>query len=73
MTTHDSTRRPYFKLSEVKEGQQIELDDGFTCARPGPSELILGKHGLYFLCNECEHYISGQADDGEHCVGVYVV
>ena len=27
--------------------------------------------GLYLLCARGRHYLSGQADDGEHCVGVY--
>jgi hypothetical protein len=76
--THDTNGRAYLKLSEARAGQSIELDGGFTCAASGPTVLAADDRGLYFLCHDEEaggadqhHYIAGQADDGEHCIGVY--
>jgi hypothetical protein len=75
--THDRDGRPYAKLSELKSGDKIELDCGFTCVAAsilghgGYRTLFdIGK-GLAFACNDGHHYLAGQADDGEHCVGVY--
>lgn len=81
----DKFGRPYAKLSELKAGDWAELDDGFTCAPAGPVLLQADDKGkLYFACcgehdhdegieaNE-RHYVAGQADDGEHCVGVYII
>jgi hypothetical protein len=62
--------RPYLKLSEARQGL-IELDSGFTCRRAGPVMLFKDERGLYFHCDDGTHYLDGQADDGEHCVGVY--
>lgn len=71
MNTHDTKGRPWAKLSELKAGDKIELDSGFNCAGPGPTEVHASDHGLYFECSEGHHYLHDQADDGEHCVGVY--
>ena len=78
--THDIDGRPYAKLSELKAGDKVELYDGFDCHAPGIVELEVDANGrLFFFCVEQDtgmndaqhHYIDGQADDGEHCVGVY--
>lgn len=72
MNTHDTTGRPWAKLSELKAGDWIELDSGFTCHGPGKVQLWLDKDGdLAFSCSQVTHAIFGQADDGEHCIGIY--
>ena len=73
MNTHDAQGRPYAKISELKAGDIIELDDGFTCAVAGQRVLKTTSRGLAFDCDEGEaaHAIDGQADDGEHCIGIY--
>jgi hypothetical protein len=72
MRTHDKHNRPWAKLSELKDGTEIELDGGFTCRKEGFAKVRADEKGeLYFTCREERHYLSGQADDGEHCVGVY--
>lgn len=75
----DINGRDYLKLADAKDGQLVELDDGFTCHAPGNVTLYKKEHyvsgtvcwGLYFNCDEGEHYIDGQADDGINCVGIY--
>lgn len=68
----DTSGRPWLRLSKAKAGQIIETDSGFTCIGTGEKVALLADdHGLYFLCEDGEHYISGQADDGEYCVGLY--
>lgn len=73
MTVTDTNGRPYLKLSEARDKQIIELDDGFTCQLPGQVVLCKDKLGIYFECDDGHHYIDGQADDGEHCIGMYKV
>ena len=70
----DVNKRPYAKLSELYEGASVQVDDGFDCAEAWAIKLV-GKDdkGLFFDCNEGKHYLDGQADDGEHCVGIYKV
>ena len=72
MSTHDKQGRPWAKLLELKPGDEIDLDSGFTCAS-GRKTVKATQYGLAFDCAEGEsaHVISGHADDGEHCVGVY--
>lgn len=68
---HDKHGRPWAKLSELKASDKVELDGGFTCT-PAGTALVQGDQvGLFFSCQEGNHYISGQADDGEHCIGIY--
>lgn len=72
MSTADIQGRPYAKLSELKEGDAIELDGGFTCQRKGVHFVHKDERGqLYFNCIDGRHSLEGQADDGEHCVGIY--
>ncbi len=75
MATHDKQGRAYAKLSELKAGDEIELDDGFTCASAGKKIVKETPYGLAFDCSEGDgsHTISGQADDGEHCIGIYKI
>lgn len=69
---HPATEtRENLKLSEAKPGQKVEIDDGFTCCAAGVVELKRDHAGIYFSCKEGHHYIEGQADDGENCVGIF--
>lgn len=72
MPTHDTDGNEYLKLADAKPGQIVWLDDGFTCAKQGSVELLLGPTGAKcFRCAQGFHDISGQCDHGEHCVGIY--
>jgi hypothetical protein len=72
MSTHDTNGRLWAKMSDMKEGMTIELDSGFTCHAPGEVEVKLADDGFYFECEEGRHYLHGQADDGEHLIGIYM-
>lgn len=72
--THDKAGRPWAKLSEIKAGELIELDSGFTCARAGQIQVYARASGeLFFYCEDGTHLLLGQADDGEHLVGIYKI
>jgi hypothetical protein len=70
MSTHDKNGNPWAKLSELKAGDVVQLDESFDCAQ-GHVALYQSAEGLYFDCSHGAHYLAGQADDGEYCVGVY--
>jgi hypothetical protein len=72
MNTHSIQGRPWAKLSDLKEGSKIELDSGFTCHKAGVETVHLDEDGKpFFKCRAGRHALAGQADDGEHCVGVF--
>lgn len=74
MKSTDKHGRPWLKLKEAKAGMQIQVDAGFTCIKPySIRKLHRIKNGLCFTCKEGTHLISGQADDGIYCVGLYKV
>lgn len=72
MSTRDKSGKPWAKLRDAKEGDLLRLDGGFTCAK-GQVQIYADKDGLYFPCSHGKHYLVGQADDGEHLIGIYKV
>jgi hypothetical protein len=76
---HDAAGRPWARLSEPMPGDKVELDSGFTCHAAGIVEVKEDPDhptDLYFDCVDEDgepqkHLLSGQADDGEHLVGIY--
>lgn len=73
----DTTGRPYARLSTLKSGASIQVDSGFTCIKANSIRRVLrdgpGPEGLYFKCKSGKHFLHGQADDGEHLIGLYQV
>lgn len=69
MTTHNKAGVEYVKLSELKEGDTIIADAGFTCMEPGPKEVMKHGEGLFVACKDGGHWLDGQCDDGDHCIG----
>jgi hypothetical protein len=68
----DVDGKPYAKLSELREEDIIAVDGGFDCIEAGPAVVHMDDDGrLFFCCNAGKHFLDGQCDDGEHCVGVY--
>ena len=72
MTTTDINGRPYAKLSKLKAGDALIANGGFTCMRDG-SERVVEDEGEYLFvrCAKGKHALDGQADDGEHLIGLY--
>lgn len=62
----------YAKLSELKVGDSVQVDGGFSCmARESIKQVKVDPNGRKWIaCKDGKHYLDGQADDGEHCVGV---
>lgn len=57
----------FAKENTVKAGNLLIVDGGFDCLRCGAVKLVLScDTGLYIRCDEGEHFISGQLDDGEY-------
>ncbi len=73
MPQHDAAGREYAKLSELKAGDIIELDSGFTCHEAGKVQIYEEVPGiLCFECDEGHPQLYGQIDyDGNHLVGIY--
>lgn len=70
--THDRHGNEWVKLSELREGDKVRLDRSFDCHAAGLVKIEESASGeLYFDCSEGRHYLSGQADDGDHLVGIY--
>ena len=70
--TTDTIGKPWAKLSELKPGDILIPDGGFTCMKEGARmKVVKDKDGSLFLpCNCGGHSLDGQADDGEHLVGL---
>lgn len=70
-TLADKDGRPYVRLDDLRAGDRIELDDGFTCCKPHTTTVHADKRGeLYFKCNDGRHYVAGQLERGS-LIGIY--
>lgn len=72
--TTDIAGKPYAKLSELKVGDVLAADGGFTCLKDGARRTVkrnVISRELYIDCADHGHTLCGQADDGEHLVGLY--
>ncbi len=57
------TQQKAVRLSDLKPGDRIEIDDGFTCADAGTVDVCADTNGeLYFACEDGRHYLEGQLD-----------
>lgn len=51
------------KLDDVKVGDVLIADGGFTCLKPGPHEVKADEEGrLFIACAEDRHFLEGQID-----------
>jgi len=68
----DSNEREYAKLSQLKAGDYIEIDDGFDCRKQNIVTIREAYGKLGFECSHGIHWLSGQlADDGDSLIGIY--
>ena len=74
MATCDIDKRFYAKLTDLKLGDKLETDSGFTCMRRGQIETVYEDiGGLFVHCSEGSHYLVESADEDSYLVGFYKV
>lgn len=62
---------PWARLSELKVGDNLVADSGFTCLREGFVCKVFSDHGeLYVSCNSGRHWLAGQLS-GDMLVGFW--
>lgn len=74
MGNKDINGREYARLSKLKAGDQVEVDDNFDCLRSDKQYTIRQDHSgpMYIVCNMGRHGLTRQlADDEDHLVGIY--
>jgi hypothetical protein len=74
----DKIGRAWALVDDLKEGDKITLDDGFTCVKASernkPRRVYSALNGdLYFKCRDGEHFLSGQIGEHGEYIGVYKV
>ena len=59
------------KLSDVKEGDKLVADAGFTCMRDGQASAVVrtAKGDLAIPCDKGLHVLDGQVGEGGELVG----
>ncbi len=61
----------YAKVSDVKVGDTVVTDGGFTCMKQNERHIVQeDENGLFIPCEEGHHYIDGQLDDGDVYIGL---
>ena len=59
------------KLADVKHGDTLIADAGFTCLDAGQHEVKTDATGAFYVdCADGSHYLSGQKDQAGNLVGM---
>ena len=58
------------KLTDLKEGDLIQLDKGFTCTNADFVIVVNQNNRLGFICNEGFHFLDGQLGEDDSLIGV---
>lgn len=59
------------KLADIKIGDRVKTDGGFTCMAAGTKIVEGDDDGLFIPCNDGKHYLDGQEDEeGADLVGI---
>ena len=58
------------KLDELKVGDTVITDGGFTCMKASPRKVHEDNEGLYIRCRDGRHYLDGQEDEDGELVGL---
>lgn len=61
------------RLDEIKAGDRLKADGGFTCLRHGEVVTVTADDDgrNYVPCSDGRHYLDGQQGDDGECVGLY--
>lgn len=60
-------------IKDLKPGQKLKADAGFTCLDLGVYEVQFDKRGPYIFCSEGKHYLDGQTNEDGNLVGLEAV
>lgn len=58
------------KLSDLKAGDSVFADSGFTCLHGGFHTVCADDGGLYLECDDGHHYLEGQENEHGELVGI---
>lgn len=58
------------KLSDIKAGDTIIIDGGFTCAPAGPVQVYNHMGDLCFACSSGHHNLDGQENENGELIGI---
>jgi len=58
------------KFANVKDGDVLIADGGFTCINAGRVTVKRSDRGLYFDCRDGKHYLDGQENEVGELVGL---
>lgn len=58
------------RLSDLKAGDKVFTDGGFTCMRPMQHVVQSDDCGLFISCAEGKHYLDGQESETGELVGI---
>lgn len=56
----------FAKIADVKAGDTLIADGGFTCLKAGPVVVEQDDGGKFIPCSDGRHYLAGQADGGRY-------
>lgn len=77
MSTHSTDGREWAKLSDLKPGDKLIADGGFTCIPDGTivEVAVDARNESYVPCKCGMHNLHGQVseDDDDHLVGLWPV
>lgn len=76
MSTHSTDGREWARLSQLKPGDKICTDGGFSCGINNKTLAVKIDPETKDLCVECDegmHSLDGQVseEDGDHLVGMW--
>lgn len=60
-------------IKEIKAGDIVEADAGFTCLSQGRHLVQSSDSGLFISCSNGKHFIDGQVDDDGTVIGLKLV
>lgn len=73
MAATDKFNRPYARLDDLKRGDRVIVDDGFTCMTAWSEKIVDEDNaGLFVDCEDGGHGLDGQDDGDGFLVGIYL-
>jgi hypothetical protein len=73
-TQQETPMTDFPKLADLKPGDVLRADGGFTCLSDGAvREVMKDDDGLYVQCSEGKHHLDGQEGANGECVGLWRV